>query len=108
MTGKNKLEGRKSILNQPIGVGSQTITIAGVAPEGFHNTVKGTPPGIIIPLVAAESLQNKEQSLFGLMIDLVARNQRISQWWRVPVARIRNRQNQRSSKRTSYLQAGLC
>jgi hypothetical protein len=38
------------ILNQPLTVNGQTLTVVGVAPKGFRSTTLGLDPEIFVPI----------------------------------------------------------
>ena len=45
---------RSDVIDQPVRVNGQTMTIVGVAPQGFHGTTFGERPRIYVPLTMRE------------------------------------------------------
>ena len=53
---QTQLGGRRDVVGQPIVVNGQTLTIAGVAPEGFNGTTLGSEPMLFVPLTMREQM----------------------------------------------------
>ena len=46
-----------AVLNQPIIVNGQTLTVVGVAPRGFDGTTLGTKPSVFVPMTLRGTMQ---------------------------------------------------
>ncbi len=53
---QNRLGGRAEVLNQPLRVNGQIMTIVGVAPYGFSGTTFGDQPDVFVPLALTPRL----------------------------------------------------
>jgi predicted permease len=60
----SRLGGDASVLNQPLTVNGQTLTIVGVAPMGFRSTTLGLDPEIFVPITMRGLLQPGSGSAF--------------------------------------------
>jgi len=53
------LGGDPSVINQPIVVNGQSLTIIGVAPQGFDGTTLGTRPNVYVPITMKNAVTPK-------------------------------------------------
>jgi predicted permease len=54
---QNRLGAEPTVVGQKIIVNGQTMTIIGVAPEGFEGTTLGTNPNVFVPITMRELMQ---------------------------------------------------
>jgi predicted permease len=60
----SRLGGDASVLDQPLTVNGQTLTIVGVAPKGFKSTTLGLDPEIFVPITMRGLMQPGSGSAF--------------------------------------------
>jgi predicted permease len=54
---RNRFDASASVLNQPLIVNGQPLTIVGVAPEGFDGTTLAAKPQVFVPITLRESME---------------------------------------------------
>jgi len=62
---RTRFDERRDVLNQPLIVNGQPMTIVGVAPRGFDGTTMGSRPYVYVPMTMRHSME----SIFGTSLE---------------------------------------
>ncbi len=55
---RTRFDGRSDVLNQPLIVNGQPMTIVGVAPRGFDSTILGSRPQVFVPMTMRDAMES--------------------------------------------------
>ncbi len=55
---RTRFDSRPDVLNQPLVVNGQPMTIVGVAPRGFESTILGMQPQVFVPLTMRDAMES--------------------------------------------------